>query len=155
MSEAAVDVDARPPRAVRRFVAVLFALLAVAGLIGFEAWPLTAWRLFSLARDDQQTRWEVDALDVEGDSVTVDLDELPIAYRNAEWPLSGLAGAGERRRDEVCRALLRGVRGELPDAVALHVVRNHRQVHEEGGDWVVTEDREVWHECGEDVGGGS
>jgi hypothetical protein len=142
----------RPPHAVRRFVAALFVLLAVAGVIGFEAWPLTAWRLFSLARDEEQTRWEVDAVVAGGEVVTVDFDELPIAFRNAEWPLSGLPGAGDGRRDEVCRALLDGVRGEIADATGLRIVRNHRRLDEEDGDWVVSEQRELFHACGEPAG---
>jgi hypothetical protein len=148
-------VDERPPTAVRRFVVALFVLLAVPGIIGFEAWPLTAWRLFSLARDEEQTRWEVDGVGPDGDAVRVDFDELPIAFRNAEWPLAGLPGAGDGRRNEVCRALLDGVQGELPDAVALRIIRNHRRLHEEDGEWVVTEDRQLFHECGEDAGSGA
>ena len=140
--------DAPPSRRVGRFVAVLFVLLAVPGIVGFEAWPLTAWRLFSLARDEEQTRWEVDAVGADGQAVTVDFDELPIAYRNAEWPLSGLPGAGDARRDEVCLALLDGVRGEIPDAVGLRIVRNHRRIEETSGDWAVSEDRELFHACG-------
>jgi hypothetical protein len=149
-----VAVAAPPSRAVRRFVAVLFALLAVAGLIGFEAWPLTAWRLFSLARTDRQTRWEIDAVREDGTVVTVDLDELPIAFRNAEWPLSALPGAGEDRRDRVCEALLDGVRDERPDVVGLRVVRNHRRLDEVDGGWEVSEEREPFHACGDAAEGG-
>jgi hypothetical protein len=143
--EAATD---RPPPAVRRFVLAIFVLLLVPGLIGFEAWPLTGWRLFSLARDDRQVRWEVDAITEQGTIETVDLDRLPLGFRLAEWPLATLPDAGEERRDEMCEALLEGVGEEIPGTVALRLVRNDRRLVERDGEWVVVDDRELFQRCG-------
>ena len=50
MSETAPATDERgPTRLQRRVVVIALVLLFLPGLIGFDAWPLTAWRLFSLA----------------------------------------------------------------------------------------------------------
>lgn len=147
------DTDAaeeRPPRSARLLVGVLLVLMLVPGLIGFDAWPLTAWRLFSAARDDTQTRWEIDAV-ADGSATTVDLDELSIAYRNAEWPLSELSAASEQRKTEVCLALLDGVADEVPGTHALHIVRNERQLVQRGGDWMVLDDRQTVFECGPEL----
>ena len=134
---------------VRWFVGVLLALLLVPGLIGFEAWPLTAWRLFSLARGDSQLRWEIEAVDDAGTVRRVDLDELPMAYHLAEWPLAELddPDAAGSDRDEVCRALLDGVTSEFPEVVAITIVRNDRRLTERDGEWVVIENPRPFHEC--------
>jgi hypothetical protein len=151
MSTAEATERERPPAAVRRFVLVIFVLLLVPGLIGFEAWPLTGWRLFSLARDDRQLRWEVDAVTPAGTLETVDLDRLPLGYRLAEWPLAELPDADAGRRDEVCEALLAGVAEEVPGMVGLRLVRNDRRLVEDGGEWSVVEDRQLFHQCGQEA----
>ena len=43
-----------PPGWARRFVAAYLAVFLVCGLAGFEAWPLTGWRLFADARPARQ-----------------------------------------------------------------------------------------------------
>ena len=73
-------------KAQRVWVAVLLVLLLVPGLIGFDVWPLTGWRLFSLARDGDQNEWALEALTPAGIEL-VDLEDLPLAFRNAAWPL--------------------------------------------------------------------
>ncbi|MGH9185533.1 MAG: hypothetical protein ACRD0U_06945, partial [Acidimicrobiales bacterium] len=128
---------------------VIFALLLVPGLIGFDAWPLTAWRLFSLAREETQTRWEMEAVAADGSSRPVDPDELPIAFRLAEWPLASLTRASTARRDEVCLALLGGVVEVVPGTSGLRIVRDRQRMVHEAGDWVVLHDREPFHECTE------
>jgi hypothetical protein len=127
--------------------------LLVPGLIGFEAWPLTAWRLFSLARAEEQTHWEIDAITTDGARVPVDLDRLPMAYHLAEWPMALLPDAGDDRREDVCRALLRGVREVVPDVVGLRIVRNEQRLVNRDGDWVVLGDREPVHECSGEAAG--
>ena len=140
-----------PPRYVRRFVAALLILLCVPAVIGFDAWPLTGWRLFSLARDNSQIRWVAEAATPAGDVVTVDFEQLPIAYRHAEWPLAELDRADPERRDAVCQALLDGIREHVLDAVGVTIVRDHQHLVERGGAWVVTHDREPFHSCGRTV----
>jgi hypothetical protein len=147
VTEAATDAV---PRSTRVFVGVLFALLLVPGLVGFDAWPLTAWRLFSADRGNTQSRWEVAVVTPGGATEPLDLDELPIAFRNAEWILAGLpsAGAGDARREEVCQALLAGVREHAePDAAGLVIVRNRRTMEATDEGFEAVDDREAVHTC--------
>ncbi len=147
-SDIAAEPSWRPPLYLRTFVGALLVLLLVPGLVGFDAWPLTAWRLFSAARGETQIRWEVEAVAADGAVTPVDLDDLPIAFRNAEWPLANLGGAEEERRDDVCEALLTGVAAEVDGTEGLRIVRNERRMVERDGEWVVVEDRQPFHACG-------
>lgn len=145
----APEVDAvvdEVPRGARRLVSIALVLLLTAGLIGFEAWPLTAWRLFSLARKDQQTMWVVRAELPDG-SREVSLEELPLEYRHAAWPMADLPGASLERRDEVCAALRDAVLDVEPDLQRLEIVRDRQRLVEEGGEWIVRHDAEVVHTC--------
>lgn len=114
----------------RRWAAVVLTLLVVPGAIGFELWPLTGWRLFSASRDGTQTVW---ALEADGDRV--DLESLPLAFRNAAWVLDGLPSASARRRGEVCDAL----REEI-GARELRIARAHQRLTEPDGVWRTSEE---------------
>jgi hypothetical protein len=142
-----VDRDAAP-RSARRLVGALFALLLVPGLVGFDAWPLTGWRLFSLARDDTQTLWVLEAVDEDGSSRLVDVEELPLRYRHAEWPMADLPGASTERRQAVCEALLGAVVDVEPGTAKLRIARDRARLEERDGDWTVIDDLEVIHTCG-------
>ena len=139
--------DDRAPRSARVLVAVLFVLLLVPGVIGFDAWPLTGWRLFSVDRDEDQTRWVLRATDAAGDTRTVSLEELPLRYRHAEWPMSRLPGASEARREDVCPALLEAVADIDPDTVELTVARDRARLVERDGDWEMEHDYEAVATC--------
>jgi hypothetical protein len=138
------------PRRARVFSGVLFALLIVSAVAVVEAWPLTAWRLFSADRGNAQTRWEIAAVSGDGEATPIDLDELPIAYRNAEWILAELPseGSGDVRREEVCQALLAGVREHAaPEAAGLVIVRNRRTMAAVDGGFAPVDGREPVHTC--------
>ena len=123
----------RAPRSARIFVAVLFVLLLVPGVVGFDAWPLTGWRLFSVSRDADQTRWVIRATDEDGDTRTVSLEELPLRYRHAEWPMSELPGASDERRHAVCEALRRRrASRSSPTTVELTIARDRARLVERG-----------------------
>lgn len=135
------------PRAARVFVAVLFVLLLVPGVIGFDLWPLTGWRLFSLSRDDDQTRWVLESVDGDGERRVVSLEELPLRYRHAEWPMAELPRASEERRDAVCHALLDPVLDAAPATVELALARDHVRLVESDGEWSTVHDIEEFHTC--------
>ena len=135
------------PRSAHWLVGALLALLLVPGLIGFDAWPLTGWRLFSLARDETQTRWVIEAVDDDGSARIVDLEELPLRYRHAEWPMSDLAGASTERRQAVCEALLGAVVAVEPTTAELHIARDRARLEERDGEWTAIDDLEVVHTC--------
>jgi len=141
------DAPDRAPRSARVFVAVLFALLLVPGIVGFDAWPLTGWRLFSVSRDADQTRWVVRATGEDGDTRTVSLEDLPLRYRHAEWPMSQLPGASDERRRDVCEALLPAVRRIQPETEELTIARDRARLVERDGDWVTEHDFEPVATC--------
>jgi hypothetical protein len=147
-ADAAVGEPDEAPRSARVLVAILFVLLLVPGLIGFDAWPLTGLRLFSLSRGPEQTRWVIEAVDGDGSHRVVSLEELPLRYRHAEWPMSELPGASEARRTAVCEALLTPVRNILPDTRELVIARDHaRLVEGDDAHWSTVHEIEPFHSC--------
>lgn len=143
------------PRAARVLVAVLFVLLLVPGVIGFDAWPLTGWRLFSLSRDAEQTRWVLQAVDGSGAERVVSLEELPLRYRHAEWPMAELPGASQAQRDAVCEALLGAVVDVHPATAALDLARDRVRLVETDGEWRTEHDVEPFHRCAADASEGA
>ena len=142
------DRAGEAPRSARVLVAVLLVLLLVPGLVGFDAWPLTGWRLFSLSRTAEQTRWVVEAVDAEGGRRILSLEELPLRYRHAEWPMADLPGASEGHRDAVCRALAEAVAEAEPGTVEVVIGRDHaRLVEDAQGHWSTEHDVEPFHPC--------
>jgi hypothetical protein len=146
LSQAAVDTDT-VPRSARWLVGALLVLLLVPGLVGFDAWPLTGWRLFSVARDETQTLWVLEAVHDDGTSRLVDVEELPLRYRHAEWPMADLPGASIERRQAVCEALLGAVVKVEPGTAQLRIARDRARLEERDGDWTVIDDLEVIHTC--------
>lgn len=140
--------DRGPTRGARRLVVLALVLLMVPGLVGFELWPMSGWRLFSLSRTDRQTRWVIEAVDGDDTAVRVSLEELPLRYRHAEWPMAELPGADDAEREAVCGALLEAVVDVRPDTVALRVVRDRQRLVERDDEWVVESDPELIHRCG-------
>jgi hypothetical protein len=141
-----VEPDAAP-RSARWLVGALFVMLLVPGLVGFDLWPLTGWRLFSLARDETQTLWVLEAVDGDGSSRLVDVEELPLRYRHAEWPMADLPGASTARRQAVCEALLGAVVDIEPATAELRIARDRARLEEGDGEWAVIDDLEVIHTC--------
>lgn len=135
------------PRSARWLVGALFVLLLVPGLVGFDLWPLTGWRLFSLARDDTQMLWVLEAVDGDGSSRLVDVEELPLRYRHAEWPMADLPGASTARRQAVCEALLGAVVNVEPATAELRIARDRARLERGHGGWSVIDDLEVIHTC--------
>lgn len=147
-TDGGVDVaDDTAPRSARILVAVLFVLLLVPGVIGFDLWPLTGWRLFSLSRDATQNFWVLEAVDGDGERQVVSFEELPLRYRHAAWPIADLQGASTATRDELCHALLERVVDLHPDTDELVIGRDHAELVERDGEWTTTHDIEPFHTC--------
>jgi hypothetical protein len=136
-------------------VAALLVLLLVPAPIGVELWPLTRWRLFSLARDDDQTRWVLEAVDDGGARRIVSLEALPLGYRHAEWPMAELPGSSRARRDAVCGALVEAVVEVAPATVELAIARDHSRLVEDEGTWTTEHEIDVFHTCTIDRGAGT
>lgn len=133
----------------RVFVWLLLGVLCVPGLIGFELWPASGWRLFSLSRDSRQTVWVLEAEVSGGDVRRVSLEDLPVAYRLADWVFADLPGSSAARREEVCIALLRATQAEVTsDVSAFQIVRDRQRLERIDGGARRMHDREVVHRCG-------
>jgi len=147
LSQQAGTPAAGPTRGARVLVAVVLVLVVVPGVVGFDAWPLTGWRLFSLARDADQTRWVIEAVGEDGTRRVVSLEELPLRYRHAEWPMAELPGASDERREAVCTALADAVSRVEPEMEELRIVRDRQRLLRVDGDWEIERDPEVVHTC--------
>ena len=90
---------------IRVFVGCFLGIVVLFGAVGFEAWPLTAFRLFSVARDDTRTSWEARTVDADGRETAFDQQDLPLGYRLAEWPLTEFPSSSDATRAEVCRGI--------------------------------------------------
>lgn len=142
------DNQVVPGRAQRRLVVTALVLLLVPGIIGFDLWPLTAWRLFSLARTDLEPTWEIEAVDPQGGVTEIGLDTLPIGYQLAEWHMAELDNAPDSRRDDVCAAFLQIVSDDRPGTAQVNIVRNDRRLVRRNGSWIVDPERRLFHSCG-------
>lgn len=145
-ADGARAVDA-VPRSARVAVAVILALLLIPGVIGFDLWPLTGWRLFSLSRHATQTQWVIEASTAGGEARVVSLEELPLGYRHAEWQMRELPGASDERREAVCQALLDAVIDVEPSTRALTVARDRARLLHRSGEWVTEHDLEPVYTC--------
>ena len=92
-------------------------------------------------------------MDAEGRARTVSLEELPLRYRHAEWPMAELPGASAQRRADVCAALADAVVAVEPRTVELQIVRDRQTLVEVDGERVVEHDPEVVHACAPGGGG--
>jgi hypothetical protein len=91
--------------------------------------------------------WVLEAVDGDGSSRLVDVEELPLRYRHAEWPMADLSAASTARRQAVCEALLGAVVDVEPSIAELRIARDRARLDEGDGEWAVVDDLEVIHTC--------
>ena len=82
----------------------LVAAVAISGITGIEAWPLTGWRLFSSRRQPVSLGYEARAVDRAGREAPVPFDRLPSGYSGWDPLLERMAGQDGTERDRVCAA---------------------------------------------------
>jgi hypothetical protein len=135
------------PTRIRVFVGCFLGIVVLFGAVGFEAWPLTAFRLFSVARDDTRTSWEARTVDAEGRETPFGQADLPLGYRLAEWPLTEFPSSSDSTREAVCRGIARGARDAGRDVVSVRVYRVREHIRRAGGEWVIDAEPELYSEC--------
>jgi hypothetical protein len=88
-----------------RLAALAFlAAFVICGLFGFEAWPLTGWRLFADARERVQHGRLAVAVDPAGTERAIPFAELPAGFQGQVQVLRGFDALGDGARAAVCDA---------------------------------------------------
>ena len=94
------------PRYARPFVVVFLATLIVCALGGFNLWPYSSWELFSRLRTDQETGWDVVAVDSAGDVRDDPTASLPYSHRGFVSTMATFPDRSPSAQDAICDAWL-------------------------------------------------
>jgi hypothetical protein len=124
-----------PSRGQRRLVLGALGVLLLGGLVGMEAWPVTAWRLFSEPRGTVQAGFALQAVEADGTVTRVALGGLPMGYRMAGHPLEDAVETGSGDEAAVCTALLEQVQRDRPAATELRILHTRRRLAQLDGGW--------------------
>ncbi len=138
---------------VRAFVAAFLAAVLTCGFVGIEAWPLTAFRLFSAARKSHEVRWVAVTVDAHGVETPLNQQDLPVGYRLAEWPLQRFPHSSMKTRDDVCRGIAYGARHAGRQVNEVRVYRVGEKIHRSGSHWVIQKTPVLYTTCGPSVVG--
>jgi hypothetical protein len=115
-------------------VAAYLAVFLVCGLAGFEAWPLTGWRLFADARQARQSGYQAVTVDRAGRETPVPFRDLPAGYQGNVQVLRDFMDLEPRRRLAVCRAWADAVRDRGGEVAAVRVYQTETDVSRRVGD---------------------
>ena len=143
--------DTRPTPAQRALVLGALALLVVGGLGGTEAWPLTAWRLFSQDRGPVQSGWALETVDAAGGVDRLGFGQLPVAYRMATWRLGDAVRDPAGNGAEVCDLLLQAARDLRPGTEGLRILRDRQRMVDGSDGWTRVHDPQTVLTCGREV----
>jgi hypothetical protein len=140
------DPDPAPaPRWARWYVGVYLALFLVCGVAGFEAWPLTGWRLFADARQARQPGFQ--AVTVDGHETPIPFRDLPAGYRGDVQILKGFAALPPARQAAVCRAWAEAVRDRGGEVAEVRIYQTVTDVSRRVGDRGAPPERTLRFTC--------
>jgi hypothetical protein len=126
--------EAPAPRWARWFVGVFLAVFLVCGVFGFEAWPLTGWRLFADARQARQPGFQAVTVDRDGRETPIPFRDLPAGYQGDVQVLKGFADLPRDRQAAVCQAWAEAVRARGGEVAEIRVYQTLTDVSHRIGD---------------------
>jgi hypothetical protein len=118
----------RPPRFARPFVVVFLCALIACATASVEAWPFTAWRLFSTLRTDEQHGWASTIAGHRGAERDFPIGSLGNGTRGFALLMKGFAERSPADRDAICRTWFRdAIRylGHRPAGVRIYALTWH------------------------------
>jgi len=96
------------PRYAPAFVTTVIALMLTSAVFLLEPWPFTAFRLFSVARVDQQSAWSATVVNLEGEELAYPLGGEDHGFRGFPFTMAEFVEASRERQDELCRTWVEG-----------------------------------------------
>ena len=137
----------RAPRWARWFAGVYLALFLVCGVAGFEAWPLTGWRLFADARPARQPGFQAVTVDGQDRETAIPFRDLPAGYRGDVQILRGFAALAPARQAAVCQAWASAVRDRGGEVAELRIYQTVTDVSRRVGDRGAPPERTLRFTC--------
>jgi hypothetical protein len=136
------------PRFARPFVAVFLLAFVICALATIEAWPLTAWRLFSHLRTAEQVTWSATAVDRQGRERPYPLGGLPQGYRGFGFLMNDFASQSPARQRELCDTWRLGI-GDLLgfEARAVRIYQLRSSLSERDGERGEPPKRTLMYTC--------
>jgi hypothetical protein len=138
--------DQAPPWA-RWFVGGFLAVFLVCGVAGFEAWPLTGWRLFADARQARQPGFQAVTTDADGRETPIPFRDLRAGFRGDVQVLKGFASLPSARQAAVCQAWAREVRARGGEVAELRIYATVTDVSDRAGDRAASPTRTLRFTC--------
>jgi hypothetical protein len=140
--------DGSAPPFARPFVAVYLVVFVVCAVATIEAWPLTAWRLFSHQRTDAQAAWSATAVDTQGEEHAYPLGRSEKGYRGFIFLMNGFEERSPAQQLELCDTWREGT-GELLgfDAAEVRIYREEWTLSDREGDRAARGEPELRYTC--------